>query len=54
MKNNKNPFVFRKLTNTEVYELLLKLDKDKGAGFDSFDVKSIKAVANIISPHMIQ
>ena len=45
-------FHFNNLTNTEVYERLLNLDINKGAGLDNLDVKSVKSVANIISPHL--
>ena len=51
-KGVKEPFSFRKITNIEVYESLLKLDKNKGPGLDNLDVKSIKAIANVISPHL--
>ena len=44
--------MFRKITITEVYEGLLKLDKNKGAGLDNLDIKSVKAIANVISPHL--
>lgn len=43
-------FEFREITENEVYECLLKLDINKGAGVDNLDTKSIKYIADIISP----
>ena len=49
---NKIPFEFKPTSEREVYEQLLRLDVNKGPGIDCFDVKSIKSIANIISPHL--
>ena len=48
----KTLFTFNKITDREVYELLLKLDSNKGPGIDNLDVKSLKSVAHIISKHL--
>ena len=54
--NNRNlsrqTFSFNHTTDREVYELILKLDSSKGPGIDNMDIKSLKSVANIISPHL--
>ena len=46
------PFIFNKITEREVYESILKLDQNKGPGLDGLDIKSIKSIANIISPQL--
>ena len=45
-------FTFTELTPNEIYEEILKLDKNKGPGPDNLDVKSVKSIANIIAPHL--
>ena len=45
-------FEFGFTTDREVYELILKLDSNKGPGIDNLDVKSIKSIAHIVSPHL--
>ena len=53
LKNSNKPhFTFNKITDREVYELLLKLDSNKGAGIDNLDAKTLKSVAHIISEHL--
>ena len=49
-KGNKD-FTFRCITKREVYEEIIKLDKNKGPGIDDLDVKSLKYIADIISEH---
>ena len=48
----KNQFIFNTTTEREVYELILKLDSNKGPGTDNIDTKSLKSIANIISKHL--
>ena len=48
----KQAFSFNTTTDREIYELILKLDPTKGPGTDNIDVKSLKSIANIISPHL--
>ena len=45
-------FTFNKVTDREVYEILLKLDSNKGPGTDNIDTKSLKSIAHIISEHL--
>ena len=45
-------FTFTEFNKHEIYEAILKLDINKGPGLDDLDVKSIKSIANIISPHL--
>ena len=45
-------FEFKAIFDREVYELILKLDKNKGPGIDHIDVKSLKSIAHIISNHL--
>ena len=45
-------FSFRNITQREVYEEIVKLDKNKGPGVDDLDVKALKYVADIISDHL--
>ena len=51
VKGNKD-FTFRSITEREVYEEIIKLDKNKGPGIDDLDVKSLKYIADIISEHL--
>ena len=51
-KTSKQQFTFNKITDREVYELLLKLDSNKEPDIDNFDIKSLKSIANIISEHL--
>ena len=48
-KDNKQLFSFNYITERQVYELILKLDSNKGPGTDKLDIKSLKSIANIIS-----
>ena len=48
----KTQFTFNKVTDREVYEILLKLDSNKGPGIDNLDTKSLKSIAHIISEHL--
>ena len=50
--SNTENFAFRTITEREVYEGLLKLDASKGPGIDNLDIKTIKQIADIISPHL--
>ena len=50
--SNTKEFAFRTITEREVYEGLLKLDSSKGPGIDNLDIKTIKLIADIISPHL--
>ena len=45
-------FDFKEVSDTEVYEAILKLDSNKGPGPDNFNVKVLKFVANLIAPHL--
>ena len=45
-------FNFNKITERQVYELILKLDSTKGPGTDELDTKSLKSISNIISKHL--
>ena len=45
-------FNFNKITERQIYELILKLDSTKGPGTDNLDIKSLKSIANIISKHL--
>jgi len=47
-----NPFSFGIIQERQVYETILKLDINKGPGIDEIDVKTLKYVADIISPHL--
>ena len=47
-----NQFHFTPINEREVYELILKLDPVKGPGIDNLDVKSLKSISHIISPHL--
>ena len=53
-KQNKTfkTFEFNEISEREIYEEILKLDQNKGPGFDNLDIKSMKSIANIISPHL--
>ena len=55
-KHNKNTskyqFDFNKITELQIYELILKLDSTKGPGTDNLDIKSLKSIANVISNHL--
>ena len=51
-KSSKTHFTFNKTTDREVYEILLKLDSNKGPGTDNLDTKSLKSIAHIISEHL--
>ena len=35
-----------------MYELILKLDSNKGPGTDNLDAKSLKSISNSISTHL--
>lgn len=52
LHNIKNNFSFRNITQREVYEEIIKLDKNKGPGIDDLNVKALKYVADIISDHL--
>ena len=45
-------FMFNYTSEREVYENILQLDSTKGPGLDNFDIKSLKSIADIISPHL--
>ena len=45
-------FIFNPTTDREIYEKILQLDSTKGPGLDNFDIKSLKSIADIISPHL--
>ena len=45
-------FEFQAVSEREVYELILKLDINKGPGIDGLDIKSLKSIAHIIAPHL--
>ena len=45
-------FSFSIIDDCQVYEHLLKLDSSKGAGVDETDIKWLKAISDIISPHL--
>ena len=48
-----NPqFEFNVTTDREIYELILKLNTNKGPGIDNLDAKTLKSIAHIISPHL--
>ena len=49
---SKYQFDFNKITELQIYELILKLDSTKGPGTDNLDIKSLKSVANVISSHL--
>ena len=49
---SKCSFAFKCTSEREIYEALLKLDISKGPGIDNLDVKTIKSIAHIISPHL--
>ena len=49
---NRQHFDFNYITERQVYELILKLDANKGPGTDNLDIKSLKSIANIISEHL--
>ena len=49
---NKTLFSFNYITERQVYELILKLDSNKGPGTDKLDIKSLKSIANVISIHL--
>ena len=51
-RKTKQKFIFNETTEREIYELILKLDSNKGPGTDNLDIKSLKSVANIISSHL--
>ena len=46
-------FSFRKSTPNEIYENILKLDKNKGPGIDHIDISCTKYIADIISSSSI-
>ena len=48
----KTHFTFNKVSDREVYEILLKLDSNKGPGTDNLDTKSLKSIAHVISEHL--
>ena len=48
----KETYTFRKINEREIYEGILKLDSSKGPGTDELDVKTLKHIANTISPHL--
>ena len=45
-------FEFNLTSDREIYEVILKLNVNKGPGIDTLDVKSIKSIAHVISPHL--
>ena len=45
-------FEFKAIQEREIYENILKLDINKGPGKDDLDIKSLKAIAHIIAPHL--
>ena len=51
-KETDSKFTFREIMHREVYENILLLDRNKGPGIDELDVKSIKYIADLISPHL--
>ena len=51
-KETNKIFTFRETSKTEIYETILQLDVNKGPGVDELDIKSIKYIADIISPHL--
>ena len=51
-KINSNNFEFATIQERQVYETILKLDISKGPGIDEIDVKTLKFVADIVSPHL--
>ena len=51
-QTNKPSFNFREVSDREVYENILKLDSNKGPGVDGIDTKTLKSIADIISPHL--
>ena len=48
----KNKFNLNFTTPDEVYEKILQLDKNKGAGVDCLDISSTKYIADIIKTHL--
>ena len=52
INKTRQTFTFREVNEREVYENILKLDNNKGPGIDNIDTKSIKLIADIISPHL--
>ena len=48
----KTHFKFNKVSDREVYEILLKLDSNKGPGTDNLDTKSLKSISHVISEHL--
>ena len=47
-----NRFCFTEVSEKEVYESILHLNNSKGPGPDNFNIKALKYVADIISPHL--
>ena len=45
-------FTFNEINDRQVYETILKLDRNKGPGIDEFNIKCLKYIADIISPHL--
>ena len=45
-------FTLNEINDRQVYETILKLDKNKGPGYDEFNTKCLKYIADIISPHL--
>ena len=45
-------FSFKEVEEREIYEEILKLDRNKGPGIDDLHVKAIKYVADVISTHL--
>ena len=52
MNNNQSDFNFKIIQERQVYETILKLDINKGPGIDEIDVKALKFIADIVSPHL--
>ena len=48
----KDKFAFNEITTRNIYETIIKLDINKGPGIDDLNVKCIKYIADIISPHL--
>ena len=51
-KDTKATFSIKETNRDEIYESIIKLDKNKGPGIDDLNVKCLKFVADLISPHL--